>query len=101
MPNAKEEKIESHDLTVYYDMQCPFMLQNIEIIQNYFKERNVQLSLNKVDSLEKAKALPCVFNNFAVFSNGKFITVNLMLDTGSLDALELVILPAATLSNSF
>lgn len=89
IPNAKEEKIDSQNLTVYYDMQCPFILQNIEIIQNYCKEKNVQLSLNKVDSLEKAKALPCVFNNFAVFNRGKFVTVNLMLDTGSLYALKL------------
>ena len=31
----------------------------------------------KVDSLEKAKALPCVFNNWAIFWQGQFQTVNL------------------------
>ena len=35
-------------------------------------------NLIKVDSLEKAKALPCVFNNFAVFYRGTFETVNLL-----------------------
>ena len=29
-----------------------------------------------IDSLEKAKSLPCVFNNWAVFYGGKFVTVN-------------------------
>lgn len=29
-----------------------------------------------VDTLEKAKSLPCAFNNRAVFYDGKFVTVN-------------------------
>lgn len=32
----------------------------------------------EVDSLEKAKNLPCVSNNWAVFCGGKFVTVNLL-----------------------
>ena len=30
-----------------------------------------------VDSLQKAKELPCVFNNWAIFYKGNFQTVNL------------------------
>lgn len=33
-----------------------------------------------VNTLQKAKALPCVFNNFGVFYKGKFETVHLLLD---------------------
>ena len=29
-----------------------------------------------MDTLEQAKALPCVSNNWAVFYDGKFVTVN-------------------------
>ena len=29
-----------------------------------------------MDTLNKAKELPCVFNNWAVFYDGRFITVN-------------------------
>jgi hypothetical protein len=36
------------------------------------------LSLIQVDALQKAKALPCVFNNWAVFCKGSFETVNLL-----------------------
>lgn len=36
--------------------------------------------------LEKAKSWPCVFNNWAVFYRGKFVTVNL-LDTTALKRL--------------
>lgn len=38
----------------------------------------------QVDTLQKAKKLPCVFNNWAVFYKGKFETVNL-LDTAYLE----------------
>lgn len=37
-----------------------------------------QLNLVKVESLQQAKNLPCVFNNFAVCFKGKFETVNLL-----------------------
>ena len=41
-------------------------------------ERGVPVSLLSVDTLQKAKELPCVFNNWAVFYKGKFETVNLL-----------------------
>ena len=37
----------------------------------------VPVSFIQVDTLQKAKELPCVFNNFAVFYKGSFETVNL------------------------
>lgn len=76
-PNAKKEEIENKDLTIYYDMQCPYVYDRVDIIKKYCEEQNKPLSLIKVDTLEKAKALPCVFNNWAVFYKGKFETVNL------------------------
>lgn len=36
------------------------------------------MELIAVDTLEKAKNLPCVFNNWAVFYRGKFETVHLL-----------------------
>lgn len=82
--SAKTEKIGSKELTVYYDMQCPYIYQNIETIKSYCEENNVPLSLIQVDTLQKAKELPCVFNNSAVFYNGDFVTVNLLLDVSYL-----------------
>ena len=46
-------------------------------------EAGAPYSLVPVDTLEKAKALPGVFNNCAVFYGGAFQTVNL-LDAASL-----------------
>ena len=42
----------------------------------------IPLSLVRVDSLERAKVLPCPFNNFAVFYRGEFQTVNLLDEAG-------------------
>lgn len=81
--NAKNEKIGSKDLTIYYSDQCPYIYQAILNIKNYCSDNKIPLNLIKVDSLDKAKKLPCVFNNWALFYNGKFITINL-LDVKSL-----------------
>lgn len=83
-PNAKSETIQSRELTIYYDLQCPFIDQNIQIVRQYCEENGVPLSLVQVDTLQKAKELPCVFNNWAVFYNGAFQTVNLLLDVEAL-----------------
>ena len=76
-PNAKNLKIESEELTIYYDMQCPYIYKYIEMIKQYCETNDVPVSFIQVDTLQKAKELPCVFNNFAVFYKGSFETVNL------------------------
>lgn len=81
--NAKKEEIESDDLTIYYDMQCPYIYQTIESIKSYAKGSTIPVQFIEIDTLEKAKELPCVFNNWALFYKGKFKTVNL-LDVSSI-----------------
>lgn len=76
--NAKIHKIESKELTVYYGMQCPYVCRSIEMIKQYCETHGIPVSLIRVDSLQKAKALPCVFNNWGVFYKGNFETVNLL-----------------------
>ena len=74
----KKQRIESEELTIYYDLQCPYVYQSIEIIKQYCTMNDVPLSLIQVDTLQKAKELPCVFNNYGVFYKGNFETVNLL-----------------------
>lgn len=71
-------RIDNEDLTIYYDMQCPYIYQEIETIRSYCKGNNIPLNSIEIDTLNKAKELPCVFNNFAIFYKGKFVTVNLL-----------------------
>ncbi len=82
--NAKNSRIEGKELTIYYDMQCPYTLQSLETIRQYCEKNSVPASFILVDTLEKAKELPCVFNNWAVFYKGNFETVNL-LDIAALE----------------
>lgn len=76
--NAKKEAIENKELTIYYTAQCPYILQNTERIKQYCELNDIPVSLIPVDTLQKAKELPCAFNNWGVFYNGKFETVNLI-----------------------
>ncbi|MDO5601379.1 MAG: GNAT family N-acetyltransferase [Oscillospiraceae bacterium] len=75
---AKKERIDNPGLVIYYDMQCPYICQNVLDIQRYCTANAVPASFIRVDALRTAKELPCVFNNWAVFYNGKFETVNLL-----------------------
>ena len=74
-PTVKQE-ISEKELTVYYDYQCPYIFQRIEKLREYCAEKAVSADFIQIDSLNKAKSLPCVFNNFAVFYGGRFVTVN-------------------------
>lgn len=76
--NVKKQEIVREELTIYYDMQCPYIYQNIEIIKQYCEMHDVPVSLIQVDTLQKAKELPCVFNNYGVLYQGNFETVNLI-----------------------
>lgn len=75
---AKKQNIDSKVLTIYYGLQCPYIPNCIEQIEGYCKENRIPLDLVKVDTLQKAKSVPCVFNNWAVFYDGKFETVHLL-----------------------
>ena len=82
--NVKRMEIADTALTIYYDGQCPFIHQNMETIRAYCEENGVPVSFLPVDTLQMAKGLPCVFNNWAVFYKGKFETVNLLPDVAGL-----------------
>ena len=84
--NTKGQAIENQELTVYYGSQCPYIHRSVELVRKTCEELETPCTLVPVDTLEKAKALPCVFNNWAVFYGGKFVTVNL-LDAAALKRL--------------
>lgn len=79
-PNAKKMTIETQALTVYYDLQCPYVLQSVENLRQFCQLKGIPLCLMPVDTLQKAKELPCVFNNWGVFYKGQFRTVNVVSD---------------------
>ena len=77
-PSVITPQVAGQELTIYYDAQCPYIYQSIEMVRQYCMENSIPVSWIQVDTLEMAKGLPCVFNNWAVFYGGKFETVNLL-----------------------
>lgn len=83
---AKKMEIENPELTIYYSQQCPFTANCVKEIEEYANEKKIIIHLIKVDTLEKAKNVPCVFNNWANFKDGKFLS-NTLLNKNMLDKL--------------
>ena len=81
---ARRERIDAQELTVYYDMQCPFIAQRVEKLRQYCDQKGVPASFIQVDSLQKAKQVPGAFNNWAVFYRGRLQTVN-QIDAAQLE----------------
>lgn len=84
--NARKLEIDTKDFTIYYSPECPYVVNCINEIQEYAKENNILLNIVKIDTLEKAKEVPCVFNNWANFKDGKFIS-NTLLNKNSFEKL--------------
>ncbi len=75
---ARQQRIDDERLTIFYGKQCPYIPNCLEQVQTYCTDNAIPLQLIPVDSLEKAKNLPCVFNNWATFYKGRFAGVHLL-----------------------
>lgn len=84
--NARTMKIDSKDFTIYYSPACPYVEYEVNELSNYAKENNIKINFIKIDNLEKAKTIPCIFNNWANFYKGKFIS-NTILNANSFEKL--------------
>ena len=84
--NARNMKIDNQDFTIYYSNECPYVEYEVKELSDYAKEKNIKLNFIKIDSLEKAKNAPCIFNNWANFYKGEFIS-NTILNANSLEKL--------------
>lgn len=76
---AKKMKIEEKDLTIFYSVQCPFTNNCIKELKEFSKANNIKINFEIIDTLEKAKNMPCIFNNWANFKDGKYLS-NLLLN---------------------
>lgn len=80
--NARLMKIDSKDFTIYYSSACPYVEYEVKELSSYAIENNIKINFIKIDSLEKAKEVPCIFNNWANFYKGEFIS-NTILNANS------------------
>ena len=79
--SARQMKIHNKELTIYYGMQCPYISDCVKQVRQYCNQNSIPVNLVAVDTLEKAKNLPCFFSNWAVFRDGVFITNHLLNET--------------------
>ena len=84
--NARNMEIEADCFTIYYSNACPYVEHEVKELKEYAKDNNVLINFIKVDTLEKAKNVPCIFNNWANFYQGKFIS-NTILNANSFEKL--------------
>lgn len=75
---AKQLKIQNPQLTIYYGLQCPYIVDCITQLKDYCNTNQIPLELIAIDSLAKAQNVPCIFNNWAVFYQGQFATLQLL-----------------------
>jgi N-acetylglutamate synthase-like GNAT family acetyltransferase len=76
--SAKKQHTALPGLVVYHSPQCPYIANCIEQIDHYCTENGIMFHAIPVDSAQAAKAVPGVFNNWAVFLDGQFKTVHLL-----------------------
>ena len=84
--NARTMKIDNQDFTIYYSNECLYVEYEVNELTKYEKKNNIKINFTKVDSLEKAKNVPCIFNNWANFYKGEFIS-NTILNANSFEKL--------------
>lgn len=76
--NARKMEIENKAFTIYYSPQCPFVQNSIKEVKSFVEETGANIHFEQIDSLEKAKNTPCIFNNWANFQDGKYISNQLL-----------------------
>ena len=84
--SARKMEIDDKNFTIYYSNECPYVEYEVKELTDYANDKNIKLNFIKIDTLEKAKNAPCVFNNWANFYKGKFVS-NTILNANALEKL--------------
>ena len=84
--SARNMTIKDQDFTIYYSNECPYVEYEVKELSDYAKEKKIKINFIKIDTLEKAKNAPCIFNNWANFYKGKFIS-NTILNANAFEKL--------------
>ena len=84
--SARKMEIDDQDFTIYYSNECPYVEYEVTELSEYACNNGLTVNFIKIDSPEKAGSVPCVFNNWANFYKGKFIS-NTILNANALEKL--------------
>ena len=84
--SARAMRIPQEEFTVFYSPACPYVECEVKELTEYVEEKQIAIRFVAVDTLEKAKNVPCIFNNWANFYKGEFIS-NTILNANSFEKL--------------
>lgn len=59
---VRKGNIDSKVFTIYHSLACPYVNYQVGELKNYAKKNRIPIQFIQVDTLEKAKNVPCVFN---------------------------------------
>lgn len=72
--SAKQPHISKQGFVVYYTHGCPFTAKYVPIVEQTAKYNGIAFESVLINSKEAAQSAPCVWTNYAVFHNGKYIS---------------------------
>lgn len=75
---ARRFQTEDKGIAVYYSPQCPYIVDCLRQVREFCGTWGIPFTAHEVTSAREAKEVPCVFNNWAVFHEGRFITTHLL-----------------------
>ncbi len=84
--SARSMRIPQEEFTIYYSPACPYVEYEVKELTEYAGEKQIAIRFVAVDTLEKAKNVPCIFNNWANFYKGEFVS-NTILNANSFEKL--------------
>ena len=64
--------------TIYYSNKCPYVEYEVKELSDYAQDKGIKLFFIKIDTLEKTKNAPCVFNNWANIYKSKFVSKTIL-----------------------
>lgn len=86
--SAKQPHTDKQGFVVYYTHGCPFTAKYVPLVEKVAKDNGITLESILIDSKEKAQNAPCVWTNYAVFHNGKYVSNEILNEKKFLELVE-------------
>ena len=67
-------------LVLFYTNQCPFTAKYVPIMEQFAKNRGVDMKVIHIDSKEMAQSAPSPFTTFNLYYNKEFLTHEILSD---------------------
>ena len=77
---AKHPHIDENGYVLYYTNQCPFTAKYVPVIENIANERGIPFRSVHITAKEQAQNAPTPTTTFTLFSDGEYVTNEILSD---------------------